>query len=176
MFATTTDLSRLLLEKCVLLFYNFSFRSNIGILCFTKCVRPMVNYWRDNGVDIVLYLDDGLGMGRNLGDAINYSSFFINMEKSSFVPVQSLEWLGLLWDSVKFTLRIPKRRIDNAINSINMIISNFPVFTARSLARATGKILSMSPVMGNITSLRTRYLNKESEGRIRWDLNLVRIS
>jgi len=149
---------------------------------FIKCLRPMVKYWRENGVDIVLYLDDGLGMGRNLGDAMYYSSFvkktlldagfLINMEKSIFAPVQSLEWLGLLWNSLKFTLSIPKRRIDNAINSINMIISNFPVFTARSLARATGKILSMSPIMGNITSLMTRYLYKEIEGRIRWDLNL----
>ncbi|CAC5407366.1 unnamed protein product [Mytilus coruscus] len=31
---------------------------------FTKCLRPIVKYWRENGVDIVLYLDDGLGMGK----------------------------------------------------------------------------------------------------------------
>ena len=29
---------------------------------FTKCLRPMVKLWRENGLKIVLYLDDGLLM------------------------------------------------------------------------------------------------------------------
>lgn len=33
---------------------------------FTKCLRPIVKYWRNSGIDIVLYLDDGLGFGRDL--------------------------------------------------------------------------------------------------------------
>ncbi|VDI53464.1 Hypothetical predicted protein [Mytilus galloprovincialis] len=42
---------------------------------FTKCLRPIVKYWRENGVDIVLYLDDGLGMGKNKQEASECSSF-----------------------------------------------------------------------------------------------------
>ncbi|CAC5424555.1 unnamed protein product [Mytilus coruscus] len=42
---------------------------------FTKCLRLIVKYWRENGVDIVLYLDDGLGMGKNKLEASECSSF-----------------------------------------------------------------------------------------------------
>ncbi|VDI03553.1 Hypothetical predicted protein [Mytilus galloprovincialis] len=79
---------------------------------FTKCLRPIVKYWRENGVDIVLYLDDGLGMGKNKQEASECSSFvktslleagfLINMDKSIFEPVQCLEWLGLVWNSSDF--------------------------------------------------------------------------
>ncbi|CAC5394903.1 unnamed protein product [Mytilus coruscus] len=90
---------------------------------FTKCLRPIVKYWRENGVDIVLYLDDGLGMGKNKQEASECSSFvktslleagfLINMDKSIFEPVQCSEWLGLVWDSSDFSISISDRRIDN---------------------------------------------------------------
>ncbi|CAC5424790.1 unnamed protein product [Mytilus coruscus] len=32
---------------------------------FTKSLQLIITYWRENGVDIVLYLHDGLGMGKN---------------------------------------------------------------------------------------------------------------
>lgn len=38
------------------------------------------------------------------------------------------------------------------------ILSKFPFFTARNLAQVTSNIMSMSPVMGNITCLMTRYM------------------
>ncbi|CAC5388127.1 unnamed protein product [Mytilus coruscus] len=63
---------------------------------FTICLRPIVKYWRENGVDIVLYLDDGLGIGKNKQEASECSSFvktslleagfLINMDKSIFEP------------------------------------------------------------------------------------------
>ncbi|CAC5364906.1 unnamed protein product [Mytilus coruscus] len=116
---------------------------------FTKCLRPIVKYWRENGVDIVLYLDDGLGMGKNKQEASECSSFvktslleagfLINMDKSIFEPVQCLEWLGLVWDSSDFSISISDRRIDNTVTSLVDILNNFPNFTARKLAQITGK-------------------------------------
>ncbi|CAC5389809.1 unnamed protein product [Mytilus coruscus] len=150
---------------------------------FTKCLRPIVKYWRKNGVDIVLYLDDGLGMGKNKQEASECSSFvktslleagfLINMDKSIFEPVQCLEWLGLVWDSSDFSISISDRRIDNTLTSLVDILNNFPNFTARKLAQVTGKVISMSPVMGNITSLMTRYLHWAIENRVKWDLKLI---
>jgi hypothetical protein len=51
--------------------------------------------------------------------------------------------------------------------SLTDLLNVFPNLTARQLARVTGKIISMSPVMGNITSL---YMAIEK--RKRWDLFL----
>ncbi|XP_063442628.1 uncharacterized protein LOC134722924 [Mytilus trossulus] len=149
---------------------------------FTKCLRPIVKYWRENGVDIVLYLDDGLGMGKNKQEASECSSFvktslleagfLINREKSIFEPVQCLEWLGLVWNSSDFSISISDRRIENTLASLVDVLNNFPYFTARKLAQVTGKVISMCPVMGNITSLMTRYLHWAIESRVKWDLNL----
>lgn len=58
----------------------------------------MVKYWRQKGVNIVLYLDNGLGMTegyskcQNMSDFVQCSleqaGFLINEQKSNFDPVQ----------------------------------------------------------------------------------------
>lgn len=138
-----------------------------------------MKYWRNSGIDIVLYLDDGLGFGRDLLTCLNASKFvqdtltqaglLINKEKSIFQPVQCLEWLGLVWDSRLYSLSIPDRRIADTNDSIKFLIDRFPKFTARDLSRAAGKIISMSPVVGNVTSLMTRHIYLAIESRIHWD-------
>ena len=46
-----------------------------GPYIFTKCLRPMVKYWRENGIDVVLYLDDGFGMCTDKSKCIEDSNF-----------------------------------------------------------------------------------------------------
>ena len=72
------------------------------------CLRPIVQYWRTNGIDIVLYLDDGLGFGKDLKSCVSASNFvqeslvqaglIINTEKSILFRVA---WFGV---GLKFTL------------------------------------------------------------------------
>ena len=100
------------------------------------------------------------------------AEFLLNEEKSIFKPVKSLEWLGIIWNSVDFTLSIPKRRIDDLISSVTYAFEIFPRLTARSLAQITGRIISMSPVIGNVSRIMTRYCYLTIESRIGWD-NLV---
>jgi hypothetical protein len=97
------------------------------------------------------------------------AGLLINSDKSIFQPTQRLEWLGLMWDSHTFSLSIPQRRIADTNDSILFLIDRFPNFTARELARAAGKIISMSPVIGNVSSLMTRHLYLAIESRIQWD-------
>ena len=163
-------------------FYCFSvlaFGLSSAPYIFTKCLRPMVKYWRENGMNIVLYLDDGLGLEndyvkcKNNSDFVKSSlklaGFLVNESKSIFEPIQCLEWLGLIWDSKNFSINIPDRRISEALTSLESIMEKFPKFSARQLAQFTGKIISMSPVMGNVTSLMTRHLYFTIENRKRWD-------
>ena len=81
---------------------------------FTKVVRVLVKYWRSLGFPIVIYLDDGLGTAENYelcekmfvqvrGDLIK-SGFVANNEKSVWNTVQSIEWLGFIWDLSSGTL------------------------------------------------------------------------
>jgi hypothetical protein len=59
-------------------FYCFTvlvFGISMGPYIFTKCLRPMVKYWRENSVNIVLYLDDGFGMNTDEEQCIKDSNF-----------------------------------------------------------------------------------------------------
>ena len=53
--------------------------------------------------------------------------------------------------------------------TIFFYFKNFPWVTARELARVVGKIISMSPVMGNIWSIMTRFSSMEIAYRQSWE-------
>ena len=151
---------------------------------FTKCLKPIVKYWRENGVDIVLYLDDGLGFAKDRLSCDKVSSFvqqslveaglLINYDKSIFNPVQNLEWLGMVWNSVEYSISITGRRIDDTMASLENILILFPFFSARNLARVIGKIMSMYPVIGDLTCLMSRFSYIEIDNRNSWDSLLKR--
>ena len=72
---------------------------------FTKCLRPLVKFWRSNAIKIVVLLDDGCGKGDSLPMAkenslfvqssLNSAGFVANSAKSLWNPTQVLVWLGL---------------------------------------------------------------------------------
>ena len=138
-----------------------------ALFLFTKCLKTLVKFWRQNGINIVLYLDDELGIGSSLRDCSHNSvfvrqslidaGFLINEDKSIFTPVQSLEWLDIVWNSLDCSLSIPDRRIVDLVDALKYVLSKLPFITARLLAQVTGRIISMSPVIGNVTRLMTRY-------------------
>jgi hypothetical protein len=74
-----------------------------------------------------------------------------------FTPVQSLEWLGIVWNSLDYSLSIPDGRIVDLVDVLKYVLSKLPFITAQLLAQVTGRIISMSPVIGNVTRLMTRY-------------------
>ena len=146
---------------------------------FTKCLRPLVKFWRFNGIKIVVFLDDGCGKGKSLLTAKGHSlfvqtslgnaGFVANFTKSLWEPTQLLVWLGLNWDLVSGSISISDRRISNFIAFIDKFLQSAPYVTARDCASITGHIMSMSPVLGNLTRLRTRFLCKVIDSRSTWD-------
>ena len=146
---------------------------------FTKCLRPLVKFWRFNGIKIVVFLDDGCGKGVSLQTAKGHSlfvqtslgnaGFVANFTKSLWEPTQLLVWLDLNWDLVSGSISISNRRISNFIALIDKFLQSAPYVTARDCASITGHIMSMSPVLGNLTRLRTRFLYKVIDSRSTWD-------
>ncbi|XP_065943705.1 uncharacterized protein [Magallana gigas] len=142
------------------LFYVFTvlpFGLSSAPYIFTKCLRPMVRYWRQSGVNIVLYLDDGLGLAESyekgvsdslfVKDSLEKAGFLVNLEKSIFEPCQMLEWLGMIWNTNMFCLSIPERRIQDCKSTLADLFHRLPKITARQLAQFTGKVISMGPVI-----------------------------
>ena len=149
-----------------------------GPKVFTKLIRALVKHWRFQGNTLVSYLDDGwlfhktylgcLNLGQKIKSDLKRAGFLVNHEKSVWVPTQCLEWLGLLWNTKNGTMQIPERRLISARHS-QCGIMNSNKTTARLLAQLTGKVISMSPVLGNVTPIMTRHLYKVIDIRSSWD-------
>ncbi|VDI76706.1 Hypothetical predicted protein [Mytilus galloprovincialis] len=160
-----------------------AFGITTGPYIFTKCLRPLVKFWRGNGIKVVLYLDDGFGMSPDENTCNEQSSFvkrslidagfLINEEKSVFKPVIELEWLGIVWNFKEYKLSITQRRVDDLISSLNVILAKFPYVTARSLAQVVGRIISMTPVIGNVARIMSKFCYMEIESRIGWDIPIT---
>ena len=53
---------------------------------FSKCLRPLVKFWRPNGIKIVVFLDDGCGKGDTLPMAKeNSPSVQSSLSRAGFV-------------------------------------------------------------------------------------------
>lgn len=135
---------------------------------FTKLLRPLFTFWRSQGLRIVVFLDDGWGINKDFQSSLRdaefvkqtlvKAGFVINLQKSIFLPVQILEWLGYLWDLKEGYFKIPERRILNTSVCLQNLLNSLPVLSARKLAQLAGKIISMAPVLGNICLLKTKVV------------------
>ena len=62
---------------------------------FTKFFRPIVAYWRQQGIHIVVYLDDGLGEAPSYQIALDHSTKVkSDLVRSGFVPNSGKIYLG----------------------------------------------------------------------------------
>ena len=122
---------------------------------FTKLMRPLVKYWRSRGLYCIVYLDDGFIMDSTLektqrashlvyGDLVA-SGFVINQEKSIWCPVQSIVWLGIVWNFENGTIAVTDARIRKIEERLSLILQKKLVST-RELASVTGSVISLSPV------------------------------
>lgn len=92
---------------------------------FTKLLKPVVAYWRQQGIRLIIYLDDILILNQsreslegqlvvvsNLLDSLGY---IINKDKSHTIPTQEIEFLGLLIDSTSVSLKLTDAKQDAII-------------------------------------------------------------
>ena len=83
-----------------------------------------------------------------------------------------LEWLGIVWNLADSSISIPRSRIDKLISSLQELKLRLPIVTPRFLASCVGKIISLSPVVGNIAIIMTRFLQSAVNFREQWDTQL----
>ena len=86
---------------------------------FTKVKRPHVKYWRQQGVRVVVYLDDGLVAVEGVQNATKVSTvvqqdlikagWVENVTKSEWVPSQQRSWLGFNIDLEKGTIEVSQQ-------------------------------------------------------------------
>ena len=136
---------------------------------FSKIMRVLVKKWRSEGKEIIVYLDDGLGLGNSLSEAKTHSQavhndliqagFITNEEKSYWNPQQYCQWLGFILDTSKGVIGPVHSKLLRIIDSITWVkLSGVKILNVKTLASLIGQIIAMSPALGNVTRLMTRSM------------------
>ena len=157
-------------------FTIFPFGLTSSPFVFTKLLRPLIKYWRLKGLLIIIYIDDGICISIGLNratrnakfvrDTLKRAGLVSNAEKCSWDPTHHAEWLAINVDTHKGILYLPKRRIESLKSSIDKILTSLVHSSVRKLSQVTGKIISMQPVLRNISRLMTRHLYMAIESRV----------
>lgn len=116
---------------------------------FTKLLKPIVALLRRSGIRCVIFLDDLILLNQDpetLRKQLNIATwllqnlgFLINWEKSVTNPTQFLEYLGFNIDSVKMTMSLPERKLQDLQERCQMLLRKGET-TARNLAKILGKM------------------------------------
>ena len=109
----------------------------------TKCLRPLAQHWREKGIFMVLFLDNGWGRQSNASlcakaaqtvkEDLLAAGFVPNVEKSNLAPKQSLIWLGLSCDGEPYISPMTGLRVLNNAFLASWAISPY------SLSQKSGK-------------------------------------
>ena len=131
---------------------------------FTKLLRPLVRYWQAKGLEIVLYLDDGICVVKGLHEANVASQWVqstlrqvVNEAKSSWVPCSTVQWLGFVVDMEQGCISVPPNKVFSLMDGLKTSLEA-GVVEARFLASVIGKIISMCLVLGLVSRFRTRSM------------------
>ena len=135
--------------------------------CFSKVMRVFVKTWRGLGFNVLIYIDDGLSSSdsrnecRKAGSIIRRdleeAGIVLNFEKSIWTPVQVGKFLGFIVDTTKMELRVPEEKTTTLLAKIEEVLVK-GVCDAKSISRIAGRVISMTPALGPIARLFTRYM------------------
>lgn len=99
---------------------------------FTKILKPVYAYLRSTGIRCSYYLDDSLIMNQSqvlcmkntqlIIDTLHSLGFHVNFEKTVTTPTQIIDFFGLIIDSKKFKVFLPRDKIDKIKNAAESLL------------------------------------------------------
>lgn len=131
-------------------------------------------FWQLQGIQLFLYLDDGLGIAPSAEIAstdsaivrttLGQAGFAEQEEKCQWVPTKSLTWLGFTIDLNNFTLFIPREKLVTTRASVISLLSQ-QYSTPKRLAQCAGKLVSLSLIAYRLSLLRTKSFYRDIESQ-----------
>jgi len=129
-------------------FMQLPFGLNSACYLFTKLTRPLIKYWRSQGLNVFIYIDDGLAVFDTCEHALNASmqvqldikraGFVVNEKKSNWKPVRRIQWLGFIVDSNDCKFYVPEEKLTIFNSVIDMLLIVERRSTACDLAKFVG--------------------------------------
>ena len=118
--------------ETVLRFRVMPFGLNIAPRVFTKLTRTVASMLTDQGVSVLMYLDDWLVQGTSQSDAqaattttrivCEHLGFKFNIPKCVLLPSQSIDWLGMNWDSRSASLRLTTTNREKLVGKLRRAV------------------------------------------------------
>lgn len=137
-------------------FQVLPFGLNIAPYVFTKLMRPVMQYLRNQGLFSVIYLDDICLFGSTYSECkrnfevtknlLEFLGFNINLEKSKNIPSKTITFLGFLFDSADCTISVPPEKRFKIKNEL-ILFSNLTRCKIRKFARLIGLLVSICPAV-----------------------------
>ena len=134
-------------------FYVFTvlpFGLSVAPCIFTTITRPLVGWWRANGIYIAVFLDDGWSIAGDYNSAnfiasrvrsdIHLAGFITNSEKSIWEPTQIITWLGLVWNSTLGTISSTPRRVKVSLIVWHLLKLKIAQFRLENCHHLSGKL------------------------------------
>ncbi|RVE43203.1 hypothetical protein evm_012152 [Chilo suppressalis] len=154
-----SDSRRYLRFKWLNRLYEFQvlpFGLNIAPYVFTKLMRPVMQYLRNQGFFCIIYLDDLLllndtyaGCKRNFEftkHLLQSLGFTINFEKSNSTPSQTATYLGFVFNSVDYTISLTEEKRQK-IKLELLHYRNLKKCKLRNFAHLIGLLISSCPAI-----------------------------
>ena len=136
---------------------------------FTKLLKPIFSSMRSNGYCSVYYLDDSLLIGDTAEECLanvnltarllKEAGFFINENKSSLIPSQTIKFLGFEIDSRRMIIKLTSERVKKTIDIGNLLLKSKKI-VIRELAAFIGTVVSSFPAV-TYGPLFYRYLEND---------------
>ncbi|XP_067204258.1 uncharacterized protein [Linepithema humile] len=139
--------------------YEFSalpFGLSTAPYIFTKILRPVVTFLRNQGYQSVVYLDDFLLLGSSADECrdnilasvnlLQSLGFVINFSKSHLDPSPRCKYLGFIFNSIKQSLSIPDTRRENLLH-LTIHLAQKSRCRIREMASFIGSLISVCPAV-----------------------------
>ena len=139
--------------------YQFTclpFGLSVSPFIFTKLIKPITNTLRLNGFTSTVYLDDFLCIAKNYEKCMHNVEatlglltrlgFIINKNKSCLTPNTRCNFLGMIIDSVKYTLELPESKKQNLIIILNQLLKKKQCKISE-FAQVIGRLVAACPAV-----------------------------
>ena len=132
--------------------------------------HPLIKVWRKKGIPTCLFYDDCVSgayskeaakmfADKQRIDLLN-AHVLVSPSKSDFSASSSVVWLGHLFDLQLGVVSITEKRLELAEERMRTVERNWPVVSARQVARVVGSIGSCSLVFQEEEQFMTRFLQQ----------------
>jgi hypothetical protein len=120
---------------------------------FTMLMKSVVRHLHLQGVRALAYLDDVLIAARSREESLRHTrlaqqtlerlGFALNYDKSELEPTQQLTYLGLVWDTARWTVQPPRAKLLQIGQDARRALKEAAAgtLTARRLAGLAGKLV-----------------------------------